>query len=61
MQSGTTNGVEDWSRPRDTWVQVDDFFSVEDIRSRSMEILENEDMQQLLRMFSMNAGGVGIA
>lgn len=61
MQSGTTNGVEDWSRPRDTRVQVDDFFSVEDIRSRSMEMLENEDMQQLLRMFSMNGGGVGLA
>lgn len=61
IQSGSTNGVEDWSRPRDTRVQVDDFFTEEDIRSRSMEMLENEDMQQLLRMFSMNGGGVGIA
>jgi len=57
IQPVTTNGVEDWSRPRDnTRVQVDDFFSEDDIRSRSMEMLENEDMQQLLRMFSINAG-----
>lgn len=61
MQPGTTNGVDDWSRPRDTRGQVDDFFSEEDIRSRSMEMLENEDMQQLLRMFSMGGGAVGVA
>jgi len=61
MQPGTTNGVDDWSRTRDTRGQVDDFFSEEDIRSRSMEMLENEDMQQLLRMFSIGGGGVGVA
>lgn len=34
---------------------VDDFFSEEEIRMRSHEMLENEDMQNLLRIF--NAGG----
>ncbi|KAG0468668.1 hypothetical protein HPP92_017996 [Vanilla planifolia] len=44
-----------WSRPRD-----DDFFSEEEIRVRSHEILENEDMQQLLRMLSMGAAAANI-
>jgi hypothetical protein len=61
MQPGTANGVDDWSGTRDTRVQVDDYFSEEDIRSRSMEMLENEDMQQLLRRFSIGGGGVGVA
>ncbi|XP_023003478.1 calmodulin-binding protein 60 B-like [Cucurbita maxima] len=41
----------DWSNNRDK--VVDDFFSEDEIRMRSHEMLENEDMQQLLRMFSM--------
>jgi hypothetical protein len=61
MQPGTANGVDDWSDTRDTRVQVDDYFSEEDIHSRSMEMLENEDMQQPLRMFSVGGGGVGVA
>jgi len=61
MQSGTANGVDDWSCTRDTRVQVDDYFSEEDIHSRSMEMLENEDMQQPLCMFSIGGGGVGVA
>ncbi|KAL9249338.1 Calmodulin-binding protein 60 B-like protein [Drosera capensis] len=32
---------------------VEDYFTEEEIRLRSHEILENEDMQQLLRLFSM--------
>ncbi|KAK8954853.1 hypothetical protein KSP39_PZI002160 [Platanthera zijinensis] len=35
---------------------VDDFFSEDDIRMRSHEILENEDMQHLLRVFSLGGG-----
>ncbi|KAM6585042.1 hypothetical protein CsatB_012044 [Cannabis sativa] len=35
---------------------VDDFFTEEDIRMRSHEMLENEDMQQLLRLFNMGGG-----
>ncbi|XP_057853647.1 calmodulin-binding protein 60 B isoform X2 [Cryptomeria japonica] len=61
MQLGSTNGVEDWSHNRDNRGQVDDYFSEEDIRTRSLEMLENEDMQHLLRMFSIGGGGVGVA
>ncbi|KAL5699848.1 hypothetical protein ACHQM5_030689 [Ranunculus cassubicifolius] len=43
-------GVDDSSRVA---VEEDDFFSEEDLRMRSHEILENEDMQDLLRSFSM--------
>ncbi|GAV59604.1 Calmodulin_bind domain-containing protein [Cephalotus follicularis] len=44
--------------PFDDWLQnrekvADEFFSEEDIRIRSHEMLENEDMQHLLRLFSM--------
>ncbi|KAF9614443.1 hypothetical protein IFM89_018679 [Coptis chinensis] len=46
---------DDWSR-RDS--RVEDFFcSEEEIRMRSHEMLENEDMQHLLRAFSMNGHG----
>eukprot|EP01018_Ginkgo_biloba_P006430 Gb_40744 [translate_table: standard] len=60
VQPGSANVLEDWSRPRENRGQVDDYFSEEDIRSRSLEMLENEDMQQLLRMFSMGAGTVNM-
>lgn len=60
MQLGSTNGLEDWSHTRDNRGQVDDYFSEEEIRSRSLEMLENEDMQHLLRMFSIGAGGVSV-
>lgn len=44
----SVNPFEDWTNQRE-----DDFFSEEDIRLRSHEMLEDEDMQQLLRLFSM--------
>ncbi|CAL1397840.1 unnamed protein product [Linum trigynum] len=40
-------------------VAVDDFFTEEEIRLRSHEMLENDDMQNLLRMFNMGGGGQG--
>ncbi|KAK6944240.1 Calmodulin binding protein-like, N-terminal domain [Dillenia turbinata] len=46
---------DDWSQVRDKGVE--DFFSEEEIRLRSNEMLENEDMQQLLRVFSMGVHG----
>ena len=46
------NTYDDWSRQRDSR-GIDDFFSEEEIRTRSHEMLENEDMQQLLRVFGM--------
>ena len=52
MQPSNLNSYDDWSRQRDSR-GIDDFFSEEEIRTRSHEMLENEDMQQLLRVFSM--------
>ncbi|XP_020100462.1 calmodulin-binding protein 60 B-like [Ananas comosus] len=39
---------------------LDGFFSEEEIRMRSNEMLENEDMQQLLRVFSMGGNSVNL-
>ncbi|XP_010539448.1 PREDICTED: calmodulin-binding protein 60 B-like [Tarenaya hassleriana] len=46
---------ENWSNHREKGPE--EFFSEEEIRLRSNEMLENEDMQQLLRLFSMGGGG----
>ncbi|KAL4346103.1 hypothetical protein HN51_064258 [Arachis hypogaea] len=51
VQPSTLNPFDDWSHNRDRG--VDEFFSEEEIRLRSHEMLENEDMQHLLRLFSM--------
>lgn len=48
--------VEWFSRPRNGQGLEDDFFS-EDIRMRSSEMLESDDMQRLLKTFSTGAGG----
>ncbi|KAF3569251.1 hypothetical protein DY000_02012067, partial [Brassica cretica] len=48
------NPFNDWSNRGG-----DGFLSEEEIRARSNEMLENDDMQQLLRLFSMNGGGGG--
>ncbi|CAL5387796.1 unnamed protein product [Camellia sinensis] len=55
VQQSNLNPFEDWSHNRDKG--VDDFLSEEEIRIRSHEMLENEDMQHLLRLFSMGGGG----
>ncbi|XP_020578285.1 calmodulin-binding protein 60 B-like isoform X2 [Phalaenopsis equestris] len=52
LQTVNANSYEDWSRPRDNR-GVEDFFSEDEIRMRSHEILENDDMQHLLRVFNM--------
>lgn len=54
VQPSNLNPFDDWSQNRDKGVE--DFFSEEEIRLRSHEMLENEDMQQLLRLFSMGGG-----
>lgn len=51
IQPSTLNPFDEWSQNRDKG--VDEFFSEEEIRIRSNEMLENEDMQHLLRLFSM--------
>ncbi|KAL2502179.1 Calmodulin-binding protein 60 B [Forsythia ovata] len=50
IQQANLNPFEDWSHNRE---KGDDFLSEEEIRIRSHEMLENEDMQHLLRLFSM--------
>lgn len=56
VQHSNLNPFDDWSHNRDRG--HDDFFSEEDIRLRSHEMLENEeDMQQLLRLFSLGGHG----
>lgn len=49
------NPFEDWSSTRE---KGDDFLSEEEIRLKSHEMLENEDMQHLLRIFSMGGHSV---
>lgn len=59
-QTSNLNSYGDWSRHRDNG-GTEDFFSEEEIRMRSHEILENEDMQHLLRVFSMGGTGVNVS
>ena len=50
----------DWSRPRNG-PGLEDFYS-EEIRLRSSEMLESDDMQRLLKTFNMGVGvGIGSA
>ncbi|PIN01306.1 hypothetical protein CDL12_26192 [Handroanthus impetiginosus] len=51
LQQTSLNPFEDWPTNRDKG--TDDFLSEDEIRLRSHEMLENEDMQHLLRLFSM--------
>ncbi|KAM7267706.1 hypothetical protein ACFE04_009872 [Oxalis oulophora] len=52
------NPFDDWSQPKDK--DSNEFFSEEDIRMKSHEMLENEDMQHLLRLFSMGNHAVNL-
>uniref|UniRef100_A0A1J3JSQ5 Calmodulin-binding protein 60 B n=1 Tax=Noccaea caerulescens TaxID=107243 RepID=A0A1J3JSQ5_NOCCA len=51
----TNSSFNDWGNNRGG----DGFLSEEEIRLRSNEMLENDDMQQLLRLFSMSGSGGG--
>uniref|UniRef100_A0A2P2MHB6 Calmodulin-binding protein 60 B n=1 Tax=Rhizophora mucronata TaxID=61149 RepID=A0A2P2MHB6_RHIMU len=51
IQSSNLNPFDDWGISRDKG--VDELLSEEEIRIRSNEILESEDMQHLLHVFSM--------
>lgn len=57
VQQSNMNPFDDWSQSRDKGVE--EFLSEEEIRIRSHEMLENEDMQHLLRLFSMGGHGGG--
>ncbi|CAM0946512.1 unnamed protein product [Alopecurus aequalis] len=50
-------GYDDWHRNRDSQY-ADDF--TEDIRMKSHQMLEGEDMQQLLRVFNMGGASTGL-
>ncbi|XP_038992927.1 calmodulin-binding protein 60 D-like [Hibiscus syriacus] len=56
MQPLNPNPFDDWTNNQDKGVE--DFFSEEEIPMRSNEMLENEDMQHLLRLFSMGGPNV---
>ncbi|ONK70540.1 uncharacterized protein A4U43_C05F34770 [Asparagus officinalis] len=58
IQPTNDNSYDDWSQPQESTRVADDFFSEEDIRMRSHEMLENEDMQHLLRVFSMGGSNL---
>ncbi|XP_047166129.1 calmodulin-binding protein 60 D-like [Vigna umbellata] len=52
-EQSSTHGFEPVSISNPTYRGVEEYFPEEEIRIRSHEMLENEDMQQLLRMFNM--------
>ncbi|CAL9754705.1 unnamed protein product [Musa acuminata subsp. burmannicoides] len=52
--SSNLNSYYDWSNQRQSH-GVDDYLTEEEIRMRSHEILENEEMQQLLRHFMVGS------
>nr|XP_043619331.1 calmodulin-binding protein 60 B-like [Erigeron canadensis] len=58
VQQPNVNPFNDWSHNNGD-KGVGDFMSEEEIRMRSHEMLENEDMQHLLRLFSMGPGHGG--
>ncbi|KAL7093156.1 hypothetical protein ACP275_11G025600 [Erythranthe tilingii] len=52
--------LEDWSTNHNN-KGIDDFLSEDEIRMRSHEMLENEDMQHLLRLFSMGGNNASVS
>lgn len=50
-------GYDDWHQNRDSQYAVD---FTEDIRMKSHQLLEGEDMQQLLRVFNMGGASTGL-
>uniref|UniRef100_A0A1D1XYJ7 N-acetyl-gamma-glutamyl-phosphate reductase n=1 Tax=Anthurium amnicola TaxID=1678845 RepID=A0A1D1XYJ7_9ARAE len=59
VQASNINPFDDWPRHRDNQ-GFEDAFSEEEIRMRSHEMLENEDMQNLLRVFSMGGASANL-
>jgi hypothetical protein len=51
MQPTGMNPIDAWSQPQENRGGVDDYL-MEEIRMRSHEILENDEMQQMLRILS---------
>ncbi|BAS79277.1 Os02g0562300, partial [Oryza sativa Japonica Group] len=59
MQPTGLNPFDDWSQPQENRSGVDDYL-MEEIRMRSHEILENEEMQQMLRILSMGGASTNL-
>lgn len=57
VHQANLNPLENWSNHGERGPE--DFFSEEEIRLKSHEMLESDDMQQFLRLFSMGGGGNG--
>ncbi|CAN6270060.1 unnamed protein product [Urochloa humidicola] len=58
-QPSALNPFDDWSRLQENRGGVDDYL-MEEIRARSHEILENDEMQQMLRILSMGGAPTGL-
>ncbi|KAJ1279576.1 hypothetical protein BS78_04G165800 [Paspalum vaginatum] len=56
MQPAGLNPFDEWPQQQENRGSVDDYL-MEEIRMRSHEILENEEMQQMLRILSMGGAG----
>ncbi|GJM88279.1 hypothetical protein PR202_ga04320 [Eleusine coracana subsp. coracana] len=59
MQPTGMNPFDEWSQPQENRGGVDDYL-MEEIRMRSHEILENEEMQQMLRILSMGGASTNL-
>jgi hypothetical protein len=59
MQPAGMNPFDEWPQPQENRGGVDDYL-MEEIRMRSHEILENEEMQQMLRILSMGGAGTNL-
>ncbi|GAU41754.1 hypothetical protein TSUD_85930 [Trifolium subterraneum] len=55
LQQTATHGFQTASISNSTYGGVEDFFPEEEIRIKSHEMLENEDMQHLLRIFNLGS------
>ncbi|KAL5212308.1 hypothetical protein ABZP36_023155 [Zizania latifolia] len=58
--AASLNPFEDWTQPQESRGGVDDYL-MEEIRMRSHEILENDEMQQMLRILSMGGASTNLA
>ncbi|KAL0903476.1 hypothetical protein M5K25_027860 [Dendrobium thyrsiflorum] len=59
-QSLNVNSFDDWPHSREVSRGVDGFLSEDEIRMRSHEILENDDMQNLLQAFTMGGAATNL-
>jgi hypothetical protein len=61
VQPTGLNPFEEWPQQQENRGGGVDDYLMEEIRMRSHEILENEEMQQMLRLLSMGGAGTSLA